>query len=229
MNESFARAVKAYKDKVTSLTSKRADLQARIRSLTEDVVKHKSDLRHASTAKALAKDKEKKAREDLRVAEGELWVAREEMQIARDELRNKSALLDRARREASKAESSIERLTEECSVLCKDLQRQGALVTHRDEATAMLREEACTSWASGWLAFQHRAAKAFPILDLNFQVPSKEEAEESSSESEAEPGTFSDGPRSADCPGDPKVPIEANSPSLHVGAPSSVQNPASDV
>ena len=61
MNEGSARAAKAYKDKVISLTSKRADLRARIQSLTEDVVKHKFDLRHASTVKARAEDKEKKA------------------------------------------------------------------------------------------------------------------------------------------------------------------------
>ena len=110
MNEGSARVAKAYKDKVTSLTSERADLRAQIQSLTEDVVKHKYDLMHASTAKERVEDKEKKAREGLRVAEGELRVVMEELQIARDELRNKAALLDRAHREASEAESSIERL-----------------------------------------------------------------------------------------------------------------------
>ena len=229
MNESFSRVAKAYKYKVTSLTSERVDLRARIQILTEDVVKHKSDLRHASTAKVQAKDKEKKAREGLRVAKGELRVVKEELQIARDELRNKAALLDWARREAFEAESSIERLMEECSALRKDLQRQGALVTQRDEAIAVLRDEAGTSWASGWLAFQRRASKAFPSLDLNFQVPSEEEAKESSSESEANLRTFSDAPHFAFLPGDPEVQVEASSSSLHVGAPSSVQSPASDV
>ena len=71
-------------------------------------------------------------------------MVREELQIARDELRNKAALLDRARCEASEAKSSIERLTEECSALRRDLQRQEALVTQRDEAIAVLRDEACT-------------------------------------------------------------------------------------
>ena len=103
------------------------------------------------------------------------------------------------------------------------------MVTQRDEAIAVLRDESCTSWGSLWLAFQCRAAKAFPSLDLNFQVPSEEEAEESSSESEADPGMFSGAPRFADCPGDPEVPAEASSPSLHVRAPSSVQSPVSDV
>ena len=118
MNEGFSKAAKAYKDKVASLTSERADLQAQIQSLIEDVLKHKSDLRHTSIAKARVEDKEKKVREGLRVAEGELGVVRKE-------LRKKVALLDLTRCEASEAGSSIERLTEECSALRRDLQRQG--------------------------------------------------------------------------------------------------------
>ena len=35
--------------------------------------------------------------------------------------------------------------------------------------------------------FQHRAAKAFPNLDLSFQVPSEKEADESFFESKADP------------------------------------------
>ena len=71
LTEGSAKAAKAYKAKVASLTSEKADLQARIQSSTEDVGKLKSDLRHTSTAKARAEDKEKKAQEGLRVAEGE--------------------------------------------------------------------------------------------------------------------------------------------------------------
>ena len=168
LTEGSARAAKAYKSKVASLTSKKADLRARILSLTEDVVKQKYDLRHTSTVKAQAEDKEKKAREGLRDFEGELWIAREELQAATDELHTKAGLLDQAHGEASEAESSIKRLTEECSALRGDLQRQKALVSQRDGAIAELRDEACTLWASGWLAFQRRAAKAFPGLDLNF-------------------------------------------------------------
>ena len=61
LNGGFARAAKAYKDKVTSMNSERADLLSRIQNLIEDVVKHKSDLRHVSTAKARVEDKENKA------------------------------------------------------------------------------------------------------------------------------------------------------------------------
>ena len=88
-------------------------------------------------------------------------------------------LLDRARGEVSKVESSIERLTNECHALRGDLQRQETLVVQRDGAIASLWDEACTQWASEWLAFQRRVANAYPGLDLNFDIPSDEEEEES--------------------------------------------------
>ena len=61
LTEGSARAAKSYKAKVVSLTSERAGLQAEIRDLTEELVKHKSDLKHASVARARAEDKEKEA------------------------------------------------------------------------------------------------------------------------------------------------------------------------
>ena len=72
LTEGFARAAKSYKDKVASLTSERTDLRAQIRDLTEELVKHRSDLKYASTARAWAEDKEKKGPEGLEVAEDEL-------------------------------------------------------------------------------------------------------------------------------------------------------------
>ena len=112
-------------------------------------------------------------------------------------MRNKATLLDGARREASEAVSSIERLTEECYGLRGDLQRQETLVVQRDRVTTSLRDEACTQWASIWLAFQRKAANAYPGLDLNFNIPSDEEVEESFS---------------ADCSGEPNTTAEARSP-----------------
>ena len=165
-------------------------MRARIQSLTEDVVTHKSDLKHTSTAKVRAEDLEKKAIEGLRVVQDELQVVKEEFQAAKEELCTKAAKLERARREASEAKSSMERLVEECNALREDLQRREAMVSLRDGVIAELRNEACTLWASGWLAFQCRAAKAFPGLDFNFQVPDpdEEEEEESVYEDEADPG-----------------------------------------
>ena len=118
-------------------------------------------------------------------------------------------LLDGARREASEDMSSIERLTDECYGLRGDLQRQETLVIQRDGAIASLRDEVCTQWASRWLAFQRRVANTYPFLDLNFDIPSDEEAEESFS---------------ADCSGELATPAEAHSPSSP-----SAPNPALDV
>ena len=53
--------------------------------------------------------------------------------------------------------------------------------------------------ASGWLTFQRKASKAYPGLDLNFDLPSEEEAEESFS---------------ADFSREPNTPADARSPSL---------------
>ena len=51
LTEGSARAAKSYKAKVASLTSERDGIQAQIRELTEELVKQKSDLKHASVAR----------------------------------------------------------------------------------------------------------------------------------------------------------------------------------
>ena len=86
-------------------------------------MKHKSDLKHTLIAKVRDEDKEKKAIEGLRVVKDELRVVKEKFQAAREELCTKAAVLDQAPREASEAESSVERLAEECNTLRGDLQR----------------------------------------------------------------------------------------------------------
>ena len=105
--------------------------------------------------------------------------------------------------------SSAERLTDECHALRGDLQRQEVLLVQRDGAIASLRDEACTQWAAGWLAFQRKAANAYPGLDLNFDILSDVEAEESFS---------------ADCSGEQATPAEARSTSSP-----SASGPALDV
>ena len=49
-------------------------------------MKHRSDLKHASVARARAEDKEKEARKDPKVAEDELQLAREELQAVKGNL-----------------------------------------------------------------------------------------------------------------------------------------------
>ena len=84
--EGSARAVKAYKAKVASMTSEKADLRARMQCLAEDAVKYESNLKHTTTTRARVEDKEKKAWGKLRVAEDEPRAVRDELQVARDEL-----------------------------------------------------------------------------------------------------------------------------------------------
>ena len=57
LNEGSDRATKSYKAMVASLTFEKAGLRAQIRDLTEEPVKHRSDLKHASMARARAEDK----------------------------------------------------------------------------------------------------------------------------------------------------------------------------
>ena len=223
--ESSAKAAKAYKVKVTSLISEKDELRALIQSLTEDVMTHKSDMKHTSTTKARDEDREKKAIEGLRVVLDELRVVKEEYQAAKEELCTKAAALDRACQEVSEVESSVEHLAEDCNVLRRDLRRREAMVNHRDGVIGELRDEACTLWASGWLDFQRIAAKAFLGLDFNFPVsdPDEEEAEESVSEDEVDPGVFSDTPNSDPLPGEVEVPAEVVSLLSPIGAsPSSL-------
>ena len=52
--EGSARAVKAYKAKVASLTSEKANLRAWMQRLVEDAVKSESNLKHTTIAKARA-------------------------------------------------------------------------------------------------------------------------------------------------------------------------------
>ena len=144
-------------------------------------------------------------RDELLTSQGELWESKEELHATKDELRDKTALLDGARREASEAGNSAKRLTEECRGLRGDLHQQVTLVAQRDEVIGILRDEVCTQWASWWLAFQGKAVNAYTGLDFNLDIPSDEEAEES---------------LSADYSGEQDTPAEAHSPSSPFAPPS---------
>ena len=89
--------------------------------MTEDFARYKSDLKHTSIIKARVEDREKKVIDGLRVVKEELWVVKEEFQATREELCTKAAALDRACQEVYEAESSVERLAEECNALHRDL------------------------------------------------------------------------------------------------------------
>ena len=123
--------------------------------------------------------------------------------------------LDRVRQEALEAGSSVEYLTEDLGKLRIDIERKEALANQRGEVIAELKDEAYTQWASGRLAFQRKASRAFPGLEFNIQL-FDEEVEESASEVEAvagakvPSGALDHSPLSDDL----WVPSEANSPAL---------------
>ena len=71
---------------MAALTSERDVLRDRMKNMTEEVVKLKSDLRHTTMVRAQAEDREEKARDGLRVVEGELREVRDGLQASQDDL-----------------------------------------------------------------------------------------------------------------------------------------------
>ena len=150
-------------------------------------------------------------REELKVVRGEFRVVRveqqadkEELQVARDELRLKTTTLSRVCQEVAEAESTVGRQNNEFNGLRDDLQRYQALVSQNKGVIVEFRDEACTLWASGWLAFWRKASKVFPGLSFNFPVLIEDEVGESNSNKEDGLGVSSTVPSSALLPSDPE-------------------------
>ena len=89
------------------------------------------------------------------------------MQAVKGDMWAKIAALDQAHQESLEASNFVEGLTEELDGLRMDLVRQEALASRRGEVIVEVKNEAYTQWASGWLAFQRRASRAFPDLEFN--------------------------------------------------------------
>ena len=178
-----------------------------LREVRDELQAAQDDLLEARDGLQAAQTELQVVRDELQSSQNELRATREELCAARDELRNKVVPLDGARHKASEGASSIERLTKECHGLRGDFQRPETLVVQRNGAIASLRDEACTQWAFRRLAFQRKAANAYPSLDFNFDILSDEEAKES---------------YSTDCSGEQITPAE-------VRPPSSPSTPSSDV
>ena len=117
---------------------------------------------------------------ELRAVTGGLNEMEKQLEIARREAFEGKVLLETARRESSEAVNLSGRLSEECRGLRTDLHQRDDMVVQRDEVIRQLRDQAGAQWASGWLTFQRKAIHAYPNLDFNFDLPSDEDAEESS-------------------------------------------------
>ena len=179
--------------------------EGKLREVRDELQAAQNDLLEARDGLQSAQYELQMVRDELLTSQGELWESTEELRAVKDELRDKTTLLDGARREVFEAVNSTERLTEEFCGLCGDLYQQVTLVAQRDEVIGRLRDEACTQWVSGWLAFQRRPANAYPDLNFNFDIPRDEEAEES---------------LSTDYYGEPDTPAEVHTPSSPSAPPS---------
>ena len=179
--------------------------EGELREVRDELRAAQNDLLEARDGLQSAQYELQMVRDELLTSQGELRESKEELHAAKDELRDKTELLDGARREVSEAVNSVERLTEECCGLRGDLHQQVTLVAQRDEVIGRLRDEAYTQWVSRWLAFQRKAANAYPDLDFNFNIPSDEEAEES---------------LSIDYSREPDTPTEVHTPSSPSAPPS---------
>ena len=125
LNEGRAKAARAYKAKVASLTSEWAELRARMQNMMEEAVKLKSDLRHTLTARAWAEGREEKAREGLRVAEGKLREVRDGLQTAQNELRVVRDGLQTAQNELRVVREELQTAQNELRVVREELQAAG--------------------------------------------------------------------------------------------------------
>ena len=177
--------------------------EGELREVRDELRAAQNDLLEARDGLQSAQYELHMVRDEFLTSQGELRESKEELHAVKDELRDKTTLLDGARREVSKAVNSIECLNEECRGLRGDLHQQVTLVAQQDEVIGRLMAEACTQWVSKWLAFQKKAANAYPGLDFNFDIPSDEEAEESLS---ADYSEESDTPAEVHSPSSPSAP-----------------------
>ena len=132
---------------------------------------------------------------ELRAVTGGLDEMEKQLEIARREILEGKVLLETARHESSEAVGLSGRLSEECRGLRTELHQRDDMVAQRDEFIRQLRDPAGAQWASGWLAFQQKAARAYSGLDFDFDLPSDGEAEESFGTNESpEPSTHAEAP-----------------------------------
>ena len=189
---SSARArAKSREDEVQrSLTTTEGELwkvRGELQVAQNDFVETREGLKSAQSELQLVREElitprgeQRDLQAELRGVNGDLSDRETQLETARREASEGKVLLETARLESSEAVNLSGRLSEECRGLRTDLHQQVSMVAQRDEVIRQLRDQAGAQWASGWLAFQRKAIHAYSDLDFNFDLPSDEEAEESS-------------------------------------------------
>ena len=185
-----ARAESRENEVRSSLTTAEAELRearGELQVAQNDLVETRERLKSAQSELQLVREElitsrgeQRDLQVELRAVTGDLNDKEKQLEIARREASEGKVLLETTRRESSKAVNSSGRLSEECCGLHANLHPQVNVVAQRDEVIRQLRDRAGAQWASGWLAFQRKSIHAYSDLDFNFDLPSDEEAEESS-------------------------------------------------
>ena len=174
----------------SSLTTAEGELRearSELWALQSDLVEFQEGLKSTQGELQLAREElitsrgeQRDLQSELRAVNGDLANKETQLEAARREASEGKVLLEAARHESSEVVDLSGRLSEECRGLGVDLHQQVSMVTQRDEIIRQLRDQAGAQWASRWLAFQQKAVQVYPNMDFNFDLPSDEEAEESS-------------------------------------------------
>ena len=187
---------------LTKAEGKLREVRSELQVAQNDLVKTREGLKSAQSELQLVREElitsrgeQRDLQAELRAVTGDLKDMEKQLEIARREASEGKVLLETARRESSEAVNLSGRLSEECRGLRTDLHQQVSMVAQRDEVIRKLRDQASAQWASGWLTFQRKAIHAYSNLDFNFDLPSDEEAEESSDTNYSqEPGAPAEAP-----------------------------------
>ena len=192
-----ARAERREDEVRSSLTTAEGELRevrGELQVTQNDLVETREGLQSAQSELQLVREElitsrgeQRDLQAELRAVNGDLNNKETQLETAHREVSEGKVLLEAARHESSEAVNLSERLGEECRGLRADLHQQVSVIAQRDEVIRQLRDQAGAQWASGWLAFQRKAIRTYSNLDFNFDLPSDEEAEESSDS--REPGT----------------------------------------
>ena len=189
-SSAHARAESREDEVRSSLTTAEGELRevrGELQVAQNDLVETREGLKFAQSKLQLVREElitsqseQRDLQAELRAVNGDLNDRETQLKTSRREASKGKVLLETARRESSEAVNLSRRLSEECRGLRTDLHQQVSMVAQRDEVIRQLRDQASAQWASGWLAFQQKAIHAYSDLDFNFDLPSDEEAEESS-------------------------------------------------
>ena len=162
----------AAEDELREVRGELQALQSDLAEVQEGLKSSQGELQLVREELIISRGEQRDLQAELRAVNSDLNNKEMQLEAARREVLEGKVLLEAARRESSEAANLSGRLSEECRGLRADLHQQVSMVAQRDEVIRQLRDQAGAQWASGWLAFQQKAARTYSDLDfdLTFQA-----------------------------------------------------------